>query len=111
MPTELADASADPDSYTIDVDTACTMYTARYEAFKQTIRSGDLGKTPQFWMIYLDLMKQQHALHISVQENNLEQRLHAWQYFLPYYFAMNKSNYARYGSFYLRSMKSADVLN
>ena len=48
------------------------------------------------------------ALHTAVQENDLKQRLQAWEYFIPYCFATNKSNYARYGSFYLRMMQGIE---
>ena len=41
-------------------------------------------------------MRFQHQIHIVVQENDFNQRLHAWEYFILHYFATNKSNYARY---------------
>ena len=30
-----------------------------YQLFKQKIRNGLLGKTAQFWMVYLDMMQKQ----------------------------------------------------
>ena len=35
--------------------------------------------------------------------------MNAWEYFLPFYFVMNKLNYARYGSYYLYEMKNKEV--
>ena len=49
-------------------------------------------------MIYLDLMKVQHMAHTAVQENDFNMRINSWEILLPYYFALNMFNYARYGS-------------
>ena len=43
----------------------------------------------------------QHSIHTSVQENDSDLRLCGWSYFIPYYFALNKTDYARYGRYYL----------
>ena len=76
-----------------------------FETFCVNVRDGKLGKTAQFWLIYLDLMRMQHFIHTAVQENEFNLRFHAWKYFIPFYFALNKTNYARYGSFYLETMR------
>ena len=55
-------------------------------------------------------MRFQHQPHVAVQENNFQQRLTAWNFFRPFYFATNKMNYASYGSYYLQSMKSIHIL-
>ena len=47
-------------------------------------------------------------VHTSVQENNFEMRLFAWENLLPYYFVFNKQNYARYGSYYVETLKQLD---
>ena len=54
------------------------------------------GKTAQFWLGYLDMLKQQNHLHVGIQENSFEARINTWEYFFPFYFVMNKLNYARY---------------
>ena len=46
--------------------------SGEYDAFKENIRNGSLGKTAQFWMLYLDAMNMQHIAHTSVQVNNFE---------------------------------------
>ena len=81
-----------------------------YKSYKDKIRQGFRGKTPQFWLIYLDLMEHQHFAHTSVQENNYSDRLYCWDYFLKFYFALNKTNYARYGSFYSNIVHNIDLL-
>ena len=49
--------------------------------YKQRIRDGRMGTTPQFWMIYLDLMEKQHHFHTAVQEDNFDGRKCAWEFF------------------------------
>ena len=79
------------------------------QSFKREIRYGKKGKTVQFWLSYLDMMEQQHCLHAGIWENSFETRMNAWEYLLPFYFVMNKLNYARYGSYYLYEMKNKEV--
>ena len=55
-------------------------------------------------------MQHQHRIHIVVQENNFTERIIVWEYFLSFYFAMNKVNFARYGSYYVQSMNCIDYL-
>ena len=74
-----------------------------YSKFKQRIRNEEFGKTAKFRLcFYMDVMRFQHFAHLSVQENNFEMKLICWEFFLPLYFALNKTNYSRYGSYYLR---------
>ena len=80
-----------------------------YENFKQDIRSRNYGKTAQFWVVYyLDIMANQHLPHMAVQENDFFLRLHGLKHLLPFCFALNKQNYARYGSFYVHSLENLD---
>ena len=67
----------------------------QYEKFKTKIRNGELGKTAQFWLIYLDLMQVQHLAHTAVRENDFNMRARAWEKMLLFYFYFNKTNYAR----------------
>ena len=48
------------------------------------------GKTAQFWLSYLEMIQQQHYFHVGIHENSFEAYMNAWEYFLPYYFVMNK---------------------
>ena len=57
------------------------------------------------------MMEQQHYLHVGIQENSFEARMNACDYFLPFYFVMNKLNYTRYGSYYLHQMKNREVIS
>ena len=40
--------------------------TTQYESYKEKARSGELGKTPQYWLIYLDLIYLQIMAHSVV---------------------------------------------
>ena len=54
-------------------------------------------------------MRTQHKIHTAVQTNDFELRLQAWEEMLPFYFAFNKTNYARYGCWYVQTMKEIDL--
>ena len=59
-------------------------------------------------MIYLYLMKVQHMARTAIKENDFNMRINSWEVLLPYYFALNMFNYARYGSFYLETLKNIE---
>ena len=71
-------------------------FQLKYECFRKQVKNSFLGKTAQFWIIYLNLVRYQHLMHLSVHENDFDLRLFCWKQFIPYYFALNKVNYARY---------------
>ena len=45
-------------------------------------------------MSYLEMMEQQHYLHVAIQENRSEARMNAWEDFLPFHFVILKLNCA-----------------
>ena len=63
-----------------------------------------------FWMMYLHLMQAQRMAHVGVQENNVDMIINAWFLMLPMYFAQNKINYARYGSYYVYTLTNMEHL-
>ena len=71
------------------------IFYSQYQQFREKVRLGGIGKTAQFWMIYMDMMKDQILIHNAVQSNNFDALLYGWKAFLPLYFIMNKVNYAR----------------
>ena len=84
------------------------MLFCSYESYREQVRNGSLGKIAQFWILYLVMMRMQHVIHTAVQENDFDARFAAWKYFIPLYFAFNKTNYARYGSFYVETLQSIE---
>ena len=75
------------------------------ETLKERCLKGDFGKTPQFWMMYMDLVDRQRMLHVAINSNNFSLRLMMWKKFLPLCFATNRVHYARYGTYYLKSLE------
>ena len=69
-----------------------------YDEYRKTAAEGAIGKTAQYWVMYLNLMRAQSLGLAAVHQNDLELLIYAWKAFLPFYFAMNKVNYARYES-------------
>ena len=104
IPDHLLDVSNNRELYSNETLGKCQSIIKKYEHFKNRVKKGEFGKTAQFWMLYLDLAKNQYFAHIAVQSNNFNLRLFAWKYMIPFFFVLNKINYARYGSFYRESM-------
>ena len=44
----------------------------RYQSFKKAISYVKKGKPAQFWLSSLDIIEQQHSLHLGIQENSFE---------------------------------------
>ena len=109
IPDEFNKIVADPDSFEKSLITSRANLISRYQQFKTDVRNGKLGKTAQFWMMYIDLMELQQLAHTSIQTNDYDMRLYAWENILPYYFALNKVNYARYGTYYVETLKQIDI--
>ena len=84
------------------------MLFCSHESYPEQARNGSLGKTAQFWILYLNLTRMQHVIHTAVQGNDFDARLAAWGYFLPLYFTFNKTSYVRCGSFYVETLKSIE---
>ena len=59
-----------------------------------------MSVTPQFWMIRMDLMEKQHPFNTAAQKGKFGGKMCAWEFFLPFFFSINKHNYARHGSWY-----------
>ena len=71
----LVKISEDRKLFSHNIQDESAEFNRRFESFKQTIRGGKLGKTPQFRLLYLDMMRNQHMIHLAVQENNLRKNL------------------------------------
>ena len=51
-----------------------------------------------------------HYFHIAVQESDDELRIKGYREMLPYFFALNLTNYSRYASYYVCMMSKIDEL-
>ena len=93
----------------IEINSKTAKILDAYSKFKQAIRDGKYGKTGQFWVVmYLDVIRDVYLLHRAVQENNFFLCLFGWKQLVPLAFALNKTNYARYGSYYVNSLENMD---
>ena len=67
LPKCLLKTSADPDLIPPNIkDKKTAEFHLSFESFSQTIRDGNLGKTPQYWRLYLEMMRSQHMIHLVV---------------------------------------------
>jgi len=80
---------------------ALNRFIDKYVCYRKEVSTGTIGKTAQFWMIYVDLIKAQTMAHTAIQENDWKSLMYCWKEFLPMYFILNKRNYARYMFFLL----------
>ena len=48
-------------------------------------------------------------IHTAVQTNDFDLRMFAWKKMLPFFFTLNKTDYSRYGSYYVRILESTEL--
>lgn len=83
-------------------------YDRNYQALNTSCWKGDFGKTPQFWCQYMKLVDRQHQFHYSINRNDFDLRMLFLKESLPLCFATNRLHYARYGTYYLKSLESLE---
>lgn len=67
---------------------------------------------PQFWLVhYCDIMSNQYLLHSAVQTNNFSLRPHGLRTALPFLFALNKQNYARYRAIGVNTLENLERMH
>ena len=95
---------------TVVNDQGIQAFHRQYLEFRERCRVGDFGRRAQFWVaLYLDIIEVFHMIHNAVQINDFDLRMIAWEKMLQFFFAMNKTNYSRYGSYYLRMLESIEL--
>lgn len=82
----------------------CKAYFDAYQKFKQTVRAGDLGRTAQFWLSYMDTIWMILALIKATKTNDLALHIAALYNLCPVLFAFDHNNYARYLPVYLMTI-------
>ena len=53
----LEDMAAEPETYDESLLDVCSDVTCEYEQFRVKVSCGKFGKTAQFWLMYLELMR------------------------------------------------------
>ena len=72
----------------------------------ETCLKGNFGTSPQFRMMYTDLVDRQRKLPFAIKfDNDFSLRLLMWKKSLPLCFATNREHYSRYGTYYLKSLE------
>lgn len=75
-------------------------YIKEYEKFRNGVKEGTLGKTPQFWLSYVDHVKLVLSMSDAVKNKNVPLYIHC-NYSMPdLFFAYGGQNYARYLTYY-----------
>ena len=87
---------------------AITLLIEKYQQLKKKELKGELGKTAQYSLIYMEMVSKLHQSQFAINTNNLPLRIDAWEYFLPLCFATNKTHCARCGTFYIQQLKNLD---
>ncbi len=88
-------ASAEEHYESMAGDQSVAAFLEVYNQFEEDVRKGVHGKTSQFWLVnYIDIMRNQHLLHLSVQTNDFLLRIHGLKSMLPLKFTLDKQNYA-----------------
>ena len=68
--------------------------------FKKQVRLGSFGKTPQFWLQYMERHWLLLKLSLATKTNNLDLHISSLQSMCPLLFAVNHQQYAKYLSVY-----------
>ena len=83
-------------------------HTQLYKEYLQSVLDGQLGHTAKFWGIYIFLINRLHRmLQRSVKTNGVSGYINVFPTMLAVYFALNRPNYARWGTLFLQKLKSA----
>ena len=89
IPRSLEELPSSIDAILTDL-TIDETFQKRYKKFHESARKGDRGKTAQFWLLYIHLVKYEIMAHIAIQKNDLSMLFHCWERFLPMCFMMTK---------------------
>ena len=54
-------------------------------------------------------MESIHLLHTAIQGNNYELHIEGWRRMMPFFFPLNKTNYARYSAYYMLQLQNLDI--
>ena len=87
-----------------------TTFIEKYEEFKAEIRNGNYGKTAKLWVVYdMDVLSNIIQIYHAVKTDDFGLRLDGLKKALSFYFALNKQNFARYGTIYVHSLANIET--
>ena len=79
-----------------------------YESFKENVCSGDFGKTPKFWMDYMDKISLLLRFLRATKLNALDLHVACLYKLCPLFFSYDHPNYARYTTIYCLILLNLD---
>lgn len=82
----------------------CSKMLSLFSEFKGRVRQGKMGKTPQFWLYYMDKVWLMLQFQRATKENNLDLHLASLQQMCSLFFSYDHPNYARYTTVYLLTL-------
>ncbi|KAK4309970.1 hypothetical protein Pmani_018437 [Petrolisthes manimaculis] len=90
-------------------DPIITQHLQKYEEFFHSVMDGSHGQTAQFWAIYIFLINRVHReVQRCVKMNDVDGYINVFPAMLNVFFALNRPNYARWGTLFLQQLRSAD---
>ena len=80
----------------------------QYEQYFQKVMNGEIGPTAQYWAMYVYMINRVHRdLMRAMRTNNIEDYISALPAVIDIFFALNRTNYARWGVIFLNQLESA----
>jgi len=80
-----------------------------YEEYFQSFLKGNHGATARFWALYIFMINRLHReLQRCVKTNDVSSYIQILPLLLNVFFALNRPNYARWGTLFLQKLKSAN---
>ena len=96
IPEDLIEMEAEPKSFKESLSDDTSNLFQMYKTYGKDVRQGKIGNIAKYWLLYLDLIRLQHQIHTAVQTSDFDMT------------NFNKTNYARYGTWYVQIMKEID---
>ena len=81
-------------------DDSVTLFVEEYLKFGDSVRAGQLGKTAQFWISYIDKVTLVLSLRKAVKTNDFELYAFCLSQMSNLFFAFGGQNYARYLTYF-----------
>ena len=69
----------------------------KYETYCEDTRAGELGKTAQFAMLYMDIIRDKLILDRAIRTNDVDLYTYAMEEMVPVTWSGNRPNYKRWG--------------
>ena len=80
----------------------------QFYLFFDKVMDGELGPTAQYWSMYIYMINRVHRdLMRGVRTNNIRHHIDVLPAVIDVFFALNQTNYARWGVLFLNKLETA----